>query len=256
MAGDAQKTWLQNSLNRFGQKKAAEAIQQLGRSLPCSVAAIPTAGIPVVTVKFELKSVPFTIPNVTVPVFGFEYIRFPIQVGCKGAVFPLDVMIDNISGMSDAVPDLSTLPANLSALVFMPIGNAKWTASDTPNKLVLYGPEGVVIRTISGDVKTTWSDDGVVIDIPAGKKATVNGDTEINGQLKVNGNLIVTGNMEIGGQILGDAGGTYAGDIVTTGEVIAKSGAGQVGLSTHTHTQPNDSHNDVEQPTAAPTGGT
>lgn len=47
------------------------------------------------------------------------------------------------------------------------------------------------------------------------------------------------------------------GQINATGNVIAGTGTGdQVGLQTHTHTQPNDSAGDVEQPTNAPTPGT
>jgi Phage protein Gp138 N-terminal domain len=42
-----------------------------------------------------------------------------------------------------------------------------------------------------------------------------------------------------------------------TGAVVAGFGTGdQVGLQTHTHTQPNDSHGDTEEPTNAPTAGT
>jgi hypothetical protein len=47
------------------------------------------------------------------------------------------------------------------------------------------------------------------------------------------------------------------GDGKFTGEVYAFWGSGfQVGASTHSHTQPNDSHGDVEAPTAMPTPGT
>jgi phage baseplate assembly protein gpV len=47
------------------------------------------------------------------------------------------------------------------------------------------------------------------------------------------------------------------GDLHVTGTVISGyGGSDQVGLQTHTHHQPNDSHGDVEAPTNAPTAGT
>lgn len=50
---------------------------------------------------------------------------------------------------------------------------------------------------------------------------------------------------------------TMTGDLHVTGAVIAGYGGGdQVGLQTHRHTQPADTHGDTEQPTNAPTAGT
>lgn len=75
--------------------------------------------------------------------------------------------------------------------------------------------------------------------------------------VKVNGILIVTGNLLLGGLIQSNVGGTYAGNIITSGNIISTLGqivATGVGLASHTHTQPNDSHGDVEQPTSTGTG--
>ena len=72
----------------------------------------------------------------------------------------------------------------------------------------------------------------------------------------VNGPLVVTGNLQLEGGIQSQTGGIYGGNLETSGNVIAGVGGGSVGLLTHKHAQPNDSHNDVEQPTAAPTAGT
>jgi hypothetical protein len=50
---------------------------------------------------------------------------------------------------------------------------------------------------------------------------------------------------------------TLSGDLHVSGAVIGGYGGGdQVGLQTHTHTQPNDTHGDGELPTRAPTAGT
>lgn len=66
--------------------------------------------------------------------------------------------------------------------------------------------------------------------------------------VKVNGNLIVTENMQLGGVIQAVDGTAYTGLIATTGDVTA----GGKSLKTHTHSQPNDNHGDVEQNTSMP----
>lgn len=68
--------------------------------------------------------------------------------------------------------------------------------------------------------------------------------------VKVVGNLIVTGNLQLGGTIQAQPGTTYGGNIVTSGTITAAG----VGLSTHTHTQPADSHGDTEAATNPGTG--
>lgn len=142
MSNNAQKTWIARSLNQFAEKKALDAIELLGKALPCSVTAVAGS---IVTVKFELTNISYTLPNVTCPMFGPEYIRYPTQVGDKGAVFPADAYLGGMSGLGGGVADLS-LVGNLSALVFFPIANKNWSASDNANALVLYGPDGVILR--------------------------------------------------------------------------------------------------------------
>ena len=62
------------------------------------------------------------------PIAESEYIQLPIQIGCKGVAYPASVDISIETGLgSNAIPDISGLPANLSALVFMPVANANWT---------------------------------------------------------------------------------------------------------------------------------
>jgi len=141
MADNAQKTHLGLSLNKFAEQKAQAQIQKLGKALPCSVVSV--AG-PIVTVAFEVVS-EYTLPNVTVPIFGPEYIRYPTQIGDLGVVFPADVYIGGVSGLGGGVADMSQ-PGNLSALIFFPIGNKNWSATDNINAVVVYGPDGVVLR--------------------------------------------------------------------------------------------------------------
>ena len=114
--------------------------------MPCHVKAVDGA---IVTVSFDIVSTdpnqPVTLPDVTCPIFGPEYIRYPIQVGDLGVVIPIDFYIGGVSGLGGGVANF-TQRGNLSTLVFFPIGNANWTASDDANALVMYGPDGVILR--------------------------------------------------------------------------------------------------------------
>lgn len=135
-----QKIPFVRAMNQFAERKVADAIQVLGKGLPCSVVSVSGA---IVTVKFEVTS-DFTLPQVTIPLFGPEYIRYPIKAGDLGVVIPMDARLSGVSGIGGAVPDLSS-PANLTALVFLPIGNTEWSSVDA-NAVTIYGPNGVVLR--------------------------------------------------------------------------------------------------------------
>lgn len=163
MANNAQKIPLQSALNRFAEKKVLSAIQQLGKALPCSVESIDPEFTSCVTVKFELDSDPFTLPSVQVPVFGPEYIRYPLQVGDKGIVLSADARLGGISGLGSGTASL-VAPANLTALFFMPIGNANWTAPIDPDKLELYGKAGVILRTPTGTMSITVTQDNIILE--------------------------------------------------------------------------------------------
>lgn len=200
MSGNEQKTPLALTLNRFATQKAFDAIQLLGKALPASVTAVVSSGV--VTVKFELKT-KFTLPSVTVPLAGSEYVRLPVQVGMKGFVVPAAAYLGGVSGLGGGTADLS-LRANLSTLVFFPIGNSDWTPSEDPNALVLYGPDGVIIRNLAGTSKLVLGPDGTVITPPAGKLVTVESA------------LKATGNLDLGGSLKNAAGATYDKDINTS----------------------------------------
>lgn len=106
-----------------------------------------------------------------------------------------------------------------------------------------------------------FSDDGMTITDKFGNKIEMTSTgvkiTPVAAGVTIMGNLTLTGNLQLGGDILGQAGGTYSGDFKVGGNVIAGFGTGaSVGLKTHTHTQGADSHGDSQQATAAPTGGT
>lgn len=156
---DAQKLSFQASLNRVGQARAADAIQRLGKSLPCSVTAISGA---LVTVKFELTT-EYTLPKIQMPVIGSEYIRLPVKVGDKGIVMACDANIGHISGLGGATPPDLTQPGNLSALIFVPIGNKFWSAVADPTAVTIYGAGGVTLKDEGGQASMTLKPGTVVI---------------------------------------------------------------------------------------------
>jgi hypothetical protein len=145
---NAQKTPMSRTLPPFASQKAKDQIAQLGFAPTGKVLA--TQGS-IVAVRFTVAG--RKLPDMTIPVFGAEYIRLPIQPGDKGVAFPVSVYTGGVSGLGtlDSFGD-SPPQGNLSTLVWFPVGNAAWSAVN-PNVLVMYGPSGVTIRdTASGTV--------------------------------------------------------------------------------------------------------
>lgn len=160
---NAQKTPLARSLNRFAEGKITDALQLTGKALPCRVTAVSGS---IVTVKFEIQT-PYelTLPQVTCPMFGPEYIRYPTQVGDLGVVISADAYLGGVSGLGSegSVADL-TQRANLSALIFLPIANKNWSETDNAQAVVIYGPDGAIIRTVDKNTTLTINKaDGVAI---------------------------------------------------------------------------------------------
>jgi hypothetical protein len=151
-ASNSQKTALARSLEQFANRQVRSALDLLGQALPCSVVTVVFSGI--VTVKFEITNVPFTLPNITVSIIGSEYVRLPIQKGMKGAVIAFDAYLGGMTGLGGGTADLTQRP-NLSNLAFVPLGNSGWSATDDPNAVVIYGPDGAIIRTAAKDSTLT-----------------------------------------------------------------------------------------------------
>ena len=216
MADNAQKTWFGRDLNRFAEQKALDALQLTGKALPASVVSVAGS---IVTVQFEISAAPFTLPQVTVPILGPEYIRFPTQVGDKGFVVPADARLGAMSGLGKGTASLA-LPANLSALVFAPFGNKGWSATDDAQAVVIYGPHGAILRTVSGGAKFTVNADGIVANF-GGKTFTLNGSgMTIDCDVVITGGLSSSGTTGLGG---GAKKVVLDGDSVVAGVVVASS---------------------------------
>jgi hypothetical protein len=175
--------------------RAKDVLSLQGMALPCSVVAVSGS---IVTVKFEIIS-GFTIPNVTIPHFGGEWIRYPVQVGDKGVVVPMDARLNAVTGIGEGFADLSK-PANLTSLVFMPVANVAWSAVNG-DYLTLYGQTGVTIKdSRTGTKLITVNASGI----------TINGNVTITGTVTANGKIIDDTHKHSGVQ----AGGSQTGTVV------------------------------------------
>ena len=157
MTGNVQKTPFGGYLNVFAETKIQQQLQLTGKALPCTVVAVSGA---IITVNFQISS-RFTLPQIQVPLFGPEYIRYPIQVGDKGCVFAADARLGAMTGLGGGVADLSA-PGNLGALVFFPVGNKTWSAVD-PNSVTIYGPNGVTLYDTGKNSSLTLTPNGIVM---------------------------------------------------------------------------------------------
>lgn len=132
---NVQKIPPSHSLNRFAERKVIDAIVQTGRSIPGHVIAVSGS---IVTVNFDIEGDP--LPQVTMPLAGAEYARWPIQENDRGLALPSDVYLGGVSGLGGGTADGSQL-ANLSTMVWLPLGNKEWTLPPgaDANTLALYG---------------------------------------------------------------------------------------------------------------------
>lgn len=166
MPGNNQKTPLAFSLQIGAQQKVQDAVALLGKALPAKVISVDGTGT-IVTVNFLLQTTLFTLPNIQCPVATSQFARAPISAGVLGVVWSMDTYIGGVSGLGGGNADLS-LPGNLSALVFIPVGNTGFSPTDDPNAYVLYGPNGAIIRTSDKSSVVTISPTGTAVKLPVG----------------------------------------------------------------------------------------
>ncbi|UIU17760.1 hypothetical protein LLZ89_26915 [Klebsiella michiganensis] len=159
-----------SSMNRFTERKIENALQKSGKVLPASV--VKQTGN-MITVSFELRDIPYVLPQVTIPLFGPQYIRYPMQPGDKGIVIPADTYIGGVSGQGGGTADM-TPPANLSALVFLPISNTEWQGVDG-QVVTVYGPEGVTLRDSGSNTTFLLKPESIAISTPESFTVTVGG---------------------------------------------------------------------------------
>ncbi|MHB8914731.1 MAG: hypothetical protein ACYC4K_02840 [Thiobacillus sp.] len=146
MSNNFSKLWAQKRINQASIQRAQEAIHATGRALPCVVTAVSGS---IVTVAFQVAQSNYTLPRITIPKAESNWIRNPTQVGDTGITVPADVYIGIISGLGSGLPNINVRPANLSALVFMPVSN-KASPPQDQNAAQIQGPNGAIIQTTTG----------------------------------------------------------------------------------------------------------
>lgn len=134
--GNANKTPFVQSMNRFAEGKALDAIHAQGFSLPCKVTAVVSPGI--VTVAFAVDAGEATLQPVTIPILAPPYFTLPIQVGDAGITVATNVRTGQLSGQGGGTQKLWSRPANLSPLHFIWLGTTGLTTID-PDAVVTMG---------------------------------------------------------------------------------------------------------------------
>lgn len=239
-AGNQLKTPQGKSLPQAIVNRITDALLLDGKQLPCHVVAVSG---PIVTVQFDIDSI-YNLPQVTMPLFGPEYIRYPIQVGDKGIALSADTMIGATSGLGVGTPTLAR-PGNLSALVFLPIGNKNWSEVDG-NAVVIYGPNGVVMRDTGSGAVVTLTPTGIkcevgstVFEIKGTSITAYTTDYSVNcktytvaaevSATTTSPSIVLDGGISQSNSLGGSTNATLIGPLQVTNDVTAS------GTSVHTH---------------------
>ena len=158
------KLWLQKTLNATAITRAEQAIKMQGKALPCRVVAVNGA---IVTVSFQVNSAPYVLPRITIPKAESNWFRYPTQVGDLGITIPADVYIGIVSGLGATIPDINVRPANLSALVFLPVSNSN-SAPQDQNAAIAQGPNGFIGQVVGGTSSVVANSTGVTLTFGSG----------------------------------------------------------------------------------------
>jgi hypothetical protein len=142
MFGDPQKIPFQEAMNTWARAKLASFKDSLPKSVPATLVSLdPTHTIATVNIEIDSQ---FTIPHITMPLFGPEWIRWPLKKGTKGVVLSANYYIGEMSGLGTGRAHM-VAQGSLSTGVFFPIGNVDFEDDAYPDSTWVYGPEGVVL---------------------------------------------------------------------------------------------------------------
>jgi hypothetical protein len=220
------RTPLVSTLPTAVRTQLVDALQLLGKGLPCHVIRVTGA---LITVAFDLAPSVFTLPQITVPLFGPQYIRCPIQPGDQGYVISVDAPVGFSSGQASSPADLSQ-PGNLEALYFQPIGNAKWQAVDGQS-VVIYGPNGVTLRDTNSGAVIVLHPAEITVTIGSCSITMDAHNISMSAPTKI---TLTAPNIELDGQLTQ---GTTAGGYPATlqGPVTVINDVTAAGTSVHSH---------------------
>ena len=123
----SQKSPFAVTMTNYIQNKIDTNQETFGWQLPCRVVKVAGA---IVTVAFEIdQSNKLTFPQVECAIAQSIYVRLPVQVGDFGICVAANARLGGVNGLGSGVAPLSN-PLNLEGLVYVPIGNANWSAVD------------------------------------------------------------------------------------------------------------------------------
>jgi hypothetical protein len=164
-----EKLWTQRDIQTLAKDAALEAIERLGRALPCQVIAVEGS---IVTVQFEVL-VPYTtptgtteyytLPPLTLPKAESQWLRAPTQVGDFGMTVAAHTFLGGISGLASGVANLGTDYGNLATLVFVPVASTLFPVWANPLQAWVNGPAGAVLSDTLQTASVTVSADLVTI---------------------------------------------------------------------------------------------
>ncbi|MCA8210873.1 phage baseplate protein [Burkholderia vietnamiensis] len=230
----------QASLKQVSQTAADQKAWSQSKAWPVIVESVQGS---IVTVCLDVTS-EWTFPPIQMPLFGPEYIRYPIKKGDAGLAVPSDVSLGKVSGLGANTPPTLDQPPNLSAHVFLPCGNARWTPPRDPQAVEIYGPNGVILHDTASNSTITVAPDGITITTGGitatlkNSKVDITASTSINltaPQIALNGTLTATDNS--GGTATINAPVKINNKLDTTGPITAPEAAiNGVTQSTHKHT--------------------
>lgn len=167
----ALKTPLARTLSRYIRSEIRDALDRLGRALPCTVTAVNGA---FVTVSFQVSGT--VLPTIQVPSGISQYVRLPIQVGDMGVCFPAQLPLDSVDGAGTTTPPPDVSSMNLTGLVFFPIGNKNWSAVNA-QQVVITGPQGVQLSDKSQSVTVNITNGQITLTANTSISFTAGGKT-------------------------------------------------------------------------------
>lgn len=171
-------------LPRLARSHARSVNEHNGKAFPATVAGMQGR---IALVRLEVSSNPAP-PPFRVPVAESEYVRTPIQPGCKGVVLSAKSSLGQMTGLGARRPTPRDVPLNLGSCVFLPLTNAQWAAMDN-DTLHMYGVAGVeILNRLNGrsalrltEDHATLTNGQATVSLDGGK-VTLTGELVINGQ--------------------------------------------------------------------------
>jgi len=166
MSDLSKKVIFAQNIGEIARHAISSESQSNGYQLPCRVARVITdeSGNTIdgfVEIEFQVVGLSVPFPNIVVPVVGWRYLRFPIQVGDVGITITIDTDTQYISGIYDGIATINGSGNLGPTLAFLPIMNTRMENSDNPQAVVVVGPQGAIIRDDNSNSVVTISATGI-----------------------------------------------------------------------------------------------